>query len=74
VTEQTMDGALGSPPGLSVAEVRKALAMLRRRWDAVSSGGPAELFAALDLGARQLPAEQFALRFILGQHSKRPLD
>lgn len=52
---------------LTVAQVRRALSVLRRRWAALLSGRPVDLYAPLDIEqARTIDAETFALRFITG--------
>ena len=58
---------------MTVAEVRKALSLMRRRWDCIVEHlrDAPPLTSELDLGSRKLAVEHFALRFILGQHSKR---
>jgi hypothetical protein len=59
---------------MTVAEVRKALALMRKRWDSIveKSKESQPLTADLDLGTKKLTTENFALRFILGLHTRRP--
>ena len=54
--------------GLSVSDVRRALYMMRQHWRKHSPDNPLRLARPL------FPAfsiEEFALRFVLGQHEKR---
>jgi hypothetical protein len=58
---------------MTVAEVRKALALMRRRWESIveRTKDSQPLTADLDLGSKKLMTENFALHFILGLHSRR---
>jgi hypothetical protein len=62
------------PPRVTVAQVRRVLSTLRARWSSVESGeGSAKcLCAPVPLDAeRSIDPEQFALEFLLAQHSKK---
>jgi hypothetical protein len=62
------------PVEISVAQVRRVLAILRARWSAMLRGeGTADglrMPVALD-GGRVVNPEDFALRFLLCQHGKK---
>jgi hypothetical protein len=62
-------------PQLTVAEVRRALASLRRGWEDVTNDPrrkPLYLSDSLGIpGAPTLSMEAFALRFVLAHHTKR---
>lgn len=58
---------------LSIAEVRKALASLRRGWEEVRADPErAPLYLSSDLAFGEgLRLDDFALRFVLAHHQKR---
>jgi hypothetical protein len=55
-------------PGMSVPEVRRALAVLRSRWVQHS---PIELLRLSDVLTDDIIVAEFAYRFVLGHHQKR---
>jgi hypothetical protein len=63
------------PSQLTVAEVRRALALLRRGWEEVSSdprSKPMYLSDGLGMSsAPHLSIDAFALQFVLAHHAKR---
>lgn len=80
VTELEQNYVLLSPRSspateLSVAEKRRALALLRRGWEEVHiSRRQRPMFISSSLGLASAPSlsfEEFALRFVLLHHSKR---
>lgn len=75
LTTQEADSGGGVGPELTVAQKRRALAMLRRGWEEVRISRrqrPMYLSGSLGLGsAPDLTFEEFALRFVLLHHSKR---
>jgi hypothetical protein len=58
---------------LTIAEIRRILSVIRRRWDGLvdNSRDMTTLTADLNINNRLLGVERFALRFILGQHHIR---
>lgn len=56
-------------PGLSIAEVRKGLDQIRQSW----ANRDEEPFRphTMSIQSYQLTAQEFCLRFVLGQHLKR---
>lgn len=54
---------------LSVAEVRKALAFMRREWAAHSCVQP--FFPCQPLPNCELTVSEFSFRFVMGHHHKR---
>jgi hypothetical protein len=61
-----------SDSDLSVAQVRRGLAILRDRWTRVLHGEGYELFEAIDLGMEnEVAADAFAIYFILKTHVTR---
>lgn len=63
---------LQAQPDLSVAEVRRALATLRRNWDDMRADpGGKPMYVSDSLGFCNISIEEFALRFVLSHHSKR---
>ena len=64
--------------GLSIAEVRKSLAHLRRRWDETQvSQDSAPLYLCEEIclkGGQKIRADDFALKFVLTHHQKRRIS
>lgn len=59
----------GPPPQeLSVADIRKALNLIRQRWSAHAPNSP--LIPAADL-MHGMTTSSFCLHFVLGHHTKR---
>jgi hypothetical protein len=60
---------------LSVAEVRRALALLRRGWEEVSTDPRSKpMYLSDSLGMPSVPSlsvDAFALQFVLAHHAKR---
>ena len=57
---------------LSMAEVRKALSQIRKKWEEMTSREEAEpVFFSSSLSNLPLTMEEFALRFVQAQHTKR---
>ena len=54
---------------MSVAEVRKSLAFMRREWSKHSSVLP--FFPCKELPNTNIPISEFAFRFVMGHHHKR---
>lgn len=80
--EETVAPALGpqerrEPPiSLSIAEVRKSLAYLRRRWEESqaqdSTAAPYYLCEEIELKEKgRIASDVFSLRFVLAHHQKR---
>jgi hypothetical protein len=63
-----------SPSGLKIAEVRKSLAHIRKRWDSQLLEGSAPMYLCEEIGlkdGRAIRADEFALKFVLAHHQKR---
>jgi hypothetical protein len=57
---------------LSVAEVRKSLALIRKKWDAAKSDPTAPpLYPSEEIGTGVATVESFALKFVVGHHTRR---
>ena len=57
---------------VSVAEVRKSLALIRKKWDAAKSDPKAPpLYPSEDIGLKGTSIESFALKFVIGHHTRR---
>ena len=57
---------------ITVAEVRKSLALIRKRWDSVHTDPKSPpMYPSDDIGVRDMSIEDFALRFVVGHHSRR---
>jgi hypothetical protein len=54
---------------LTVAEVRKALSILRRTWEDNPQGRP--MYLCDSLGVKNLSIQSFAFKFVTGHHVKR---
>ena len=64
------------PVSLSIAEVRKSLAYLRRRWEESQAQGsaspPCYLCEEIELKEKgRIASDVFSLRFVLAHHQKR---
>jgi hypothetical protein len=57
---------------VSVAEVRKCLALIRRRWDQrhIDPKAP-PMYNCDPVGVQDLSVEDFALKFVVGHHARR---
>lgn len=67
---------LEQPVSLSIAEVRKSLAYLRKRWDESqaqdSASTPYYLCEEIELKEKgRIASDVFSLRFVLAHHQKR---
>jgi hypothetical protein len=63
-----------SPSGLKIAEVRKSLSHIRKRWDSQLLEGAEPMYLCEEIGlkdGRSIRADEFALRFVLAHHQKR---
>ena len=63
-----------SPSGLKIAEVRKSLAHIRKRWDNQALEGSLPMYLCEEIGlkdGRSIRADEFALVFVLAHHQKR---
>ena len=57
---------------ITVAEVRKSLAMIRKKWEASKSDSKAPpLYPSEDIGIKDTSVDMFALKFVVGHHSRR---
>ena len=55
-------------PGLSVAQVRKMLELIRKRWQ---SSSETESFFISEQLPNNMTIQEFAFKFVLGHHLKR---
>jgi hypothetical protein len=57
---------------MTVAEVRKSLAYMRKKWDQNMNDAKAPPFyPSDDIGVKDMNVEEFALLFAIGHHRKR---
>ena len=63
--KRTMNSAI---PNISVASVRKALAVMRELWDKNEPNNPIYLCSKVH---EDMSLEEFSFKFILGHHVKR---
>ena len=57
---------------IGVAEVRKGLALIRRKWDHAHSDPKAPpMYPSDGVGVNNMSLEAFALKFVVGHHSRR---
>ena len=57
---------------ITVAEVRKSLAYIRKRWDQVHTDSKSPpMYPSDQIGVRDMSIETFALKFVIGHHSRR---
>ena len=59
------------PESLRVADVRRALATIRRKWDDMSRSEHKPMYLGTEIHIENLSIEDFALQFVLSHHSKR---
>ena len=57
---------------ISVAEVRKSLAFIRKNWEAAQTDDTVPpMYLVNEIGVRNLTIESFALKFVSGHHARR---
>ena len=57
---------------ISVAEVRKSLAFIRKKWEAAKNDPTAPpLYPSEDIGVKNCSIDTFPLKFVIGHHTRR---